>query len=159
MIRNILRLPKPSLHPRTCHRPVSTASPRFEHITPTKGKQTPNGKRLFQIRRQFSQNVDSHLPILELPLRYLRSMDQSHFDATTHQRLGVRYNPDNGKPIPIPIPIIEQEKTSKDLLAISECFLDPDTDSYRILWQDGLSSEYSKKWVMFDYRVQVGSTG
>ena len=87
-------------------------------------------------RRQFSQNAT--LPILSLPLQYLRKMDPSQFDANTHQRLDVNYDSNSGKPI------IAKEENK---LAVSECSYNDLTESFRILWEDGQSSEYSHQWV------------
>ena len=88
------------------------------------------------------------LPILSLPLQYLRAMDKTQFDASTHQRLDVQYDPNDGKPLPStktkPTTITAAAATTT---TISECHLDPASNAYRIVWQDGLISEFSHDWV------------
>lgn len=78
-------------------------------------------------------------------------MDKSHFDPNTHQRTNVLCDPQNGKPISV----VKDESSRTN--SVSECLFDPASDSYRILWEDGLASNYSNQWVEHELSKWLGN--
>ena len=147
MIRNVSCLPKKTIVQKVWHHDCGATLFSWKHAS------------VVCQRRRFSQNVidsraNSQLPILSLPLQYLKGMDPSQFDSNTYQRLDVKYDPNSGKPIISK----EENKTSKKLI-VSECSYDPQTESYRILWEDGQSSEYSHRWVQQELLKWKGENG
>jgi len=101
-----------------------------------------------------AKNKEEQLAILSLPLPYLRAMDKSGFDPTTHQRSHVHYDPQTGKPIPRSA----ASRCSKEC-RIESCSLDATNSVYRILWKDGLESEYDSLWVEHEIAKWQGVNG
>lgn len=82
-------------------------------------------------------NDNKELPILQLPESFLRKSDAKNFDQDTMQRLDVSFDKHNGK-VTTPSPQVQLEPSIADCSLIG--------DVYRIVWNDGLVSEYSTSW-------------
>jgi len=77
-------------------------------------------------------------------------MDASNHDPVTLQRTDVAFDVYNGKPI------LSAAETPKDTPKIEECVVSD--DGYRIVWNDGLVSEYSTEWVEEQLQIWKGSS-
>ncbi|GAX24400.1 trimethyllysine dioxygenase [Fistulifera solaris] len=74
--------------------------------------------------------------IEDLPLQFLRASDPANFDKDTFQRKDVVFDKLNGKPL-----ITSTPKTP----LMREYTLHG--ESYKVVWEDGVVSEYQKSWV------------
>ena len=109
-----------------------------------KGCRVPS--RLPKSRKEFHsvcKRPDPSLKILALPRHYLRAIDSSNYDQTTHQRTDVAVNPDNGKPL-VGMP---DSTTSMMDHSIKGVVLNDVGDEYEVNWSDGHCSRYSTQFV------------
>jgi hypothetical protein len=81
-------------------------------------------------------SASSAAAIEDLPLQFLRASDQANFDKDTFQRKDVVFDKANGKPL-----IKSTAKTPK----MREYSLQG--ESYKVVWDDGVVSEYQRSWV------------
>jgi alpha-ketoglutarate-dependent taurine dioxygenase len=88
----------------------------------------PSSKRMFS-----SLEAD----IKSLPWQYLRAMDSSNYDASTHQRTDVPIEKGTGKPL-----LLDNTPTHHSIKSVAM-----DGDDYQITWSDNLSSRYNVAWV------------
>jgi len=82
-------------------------------------------------------------------MQYLRAMDASNHDPVTLQRTDA-FDVYNGKPI------LSAAETPKDAPKIEEYVVSD--DGYRIVWNDGLVSEYSTECVEEQLQIWKGSS-
>ena len=109
-----------------------------------KGCRVPS--RLPKSRKEFHsacRRLDPSQKILALPRQYLRAIDTSNYDQTTHQRTDVAVDPENGKPL------VGTSDSTTSMMdhSIMGVVLNDVGDEYEVNWSDGHCSRYSAQFV------------
>mmetsp|Transcript_275 Transcript_275/g.386 ORF Transcript_275/g.386 Transcript_275/m.386 type:complete len:512 (-) Transcript_275:326-1861(-) len=90
-------------------------------------------------------STKNHEIIQMLPPRFLRQSSTQNYDQSTHQRLDVHFDINNGKPPSQPV-----EKTNthnNDYYSIRHCMFDDAENKWIVTWNDDEISTFSNDWI------------